>query len=454
MSYTYFPHPTDDAAIARWKDEVRADPYRSYLYSYPHKTAYRELKPGLPLSQLWEKESAESFFLYMHIPFCGARCGFCNLFTLPDRQSELHRQYVDALERQARQWAPYVSRRPFARFAIGGGTPTLLAPELLNRLFDIAEEVMGLNPEQASISVEASPDTVTTERLDLLRDRRVDRVSMGVQSFVEAESAAIYRPQKPLEVERALEQLRRYDFPVLNLDLIYGLPGQTVQSWLYSLERALAFQPEEIFLYPLYTREHTILKPGDRRPDASDLRMDCYVAARDRLLAEGYVQSSMRRFAKAQTHSGKNVLPYGCQEEGLVGLGCGARSYTRQVHYATRYAVSRVASERIIRDYMNAGSYETADYGIVLSSREEKRRYILKAILHQEGLTLPAYEERFGSSALKDCPELQVLLKAEWAYLADNTLRLTEEGLAYSDAIGDGLISPEVRERMEGFVFA
>lgn len=449
-----FPDPSDDAAIARWKEEMRADPYRSYLYSYPHKTAYRELRPGLPLGQLWEKEAAESFFLYMHIPFCGARCGFCNLFTLPDRQPELHRQYVDALERQARQWAPLVSHSPFARFAIGGGTPTLLAPELLDRLFDIAEGVMGLNPEQASISVEASPDSVTPERLDILRQRRVDRVSMGVQSFVEAESAAIYRPQKPLEVERALERLKRYDFPVLNLDLIYGLPGQTVQSWLYSLERALAYQPEEIFLYPLYTREHTILKPGESRRDGTDLRMDCYLAARDRLVAKGYVQSSMRRFAKAPVHAGKTVLPYGCQEEGLVGLGCGARSYTRQVHFATRYAVSRVASERIIREYISAGSYETANYGMVLDSREEKRRYILKAVLHQEGLALPDYRERFGSPAMEDNPELQVLLKAEWAILSDGILRLTEEGLAHSDAIGDGLISPQVRERMEGFVFA
>ncbi|RAU99878.1 STM4012 family radical SAM protein [Paenibacillus sp. YN15] len=454
MSHADFPQPSDDAAIARWKNEMRAEPYRSYLYSYPHKTAYRELTPGMPLAELWAKETAESFFLYMHIPFCGARCGFCNLFTLPDRKPELHRQYVDALERQARQWAPLVSHRPFARFAIGGGTPTLLAPELLDRLFGIAEEVMGLERSQASISVEASPDTVTPERLDILRERRVDRVSMGVQSFVEAESAAIYRPQKPLEVERALDRLRRYDFPVLNLDLIYGLPGQTVQSWLYSLERALLFAPEEIFLYPLYTREHTILKPGDRRPEASDLRMACYIAARDRLLAEGYIQSSMRRFAKPPAHSGKAVLPYGCQEEGLVGLGCGARSYTRRVHYATRYAVSRVVSERIIRDYIAAGRYDVADYGIVLDGREERRRYILKAILHQEGLALPAYEERFGSSALEDCPELQVLLKAEWATRIEETVRLTEEGLAHSDAIGDELISPEVRQRMEGFIFA
>lgn len=100
--------------------EVLAFPYRSYLYSYPHKTAYRELDPPLQLESLWERENTDTYFLYMHIPFCAARCGFCNLFTLPDRREDTHERYVDALERQAKQWAPITSRRPYSRFAIGG----------------------------------------------------------------------------------------------------------------------------------------------------------------------------------------------------------------------------------------------------------------------------------------------------------------------------------------------
>ncbi|MBC2632121.1 radical SAM protein, partial [Salmonella enterica subsp. enterica serovar Enteritidis] len=185
---------------------------------YPHKTAYRELDPPYDLQSLWEQEQLESYFLYMHIPFCGARCGFCNLFTLPDKRVDVHEQYVDALERQAKQWAPLVARRPFSRFAIGGGTPTLLQPDQLNRLFDIAENIMGLDPRHASISVETSPDTVTPERLEILKRRGTDRVSMGIQSFVESESKAIYRPQKPELVREALRMLVDYDFPLLNVD--------------------------------------------------------------------------------------------------------------------------------------------------------------------------------------------------------------------------------------------
>lgn len=445
---------SDASAIRSWSESLRSDPYRSYLYSYPHKTAYRELQPRVPLSELWRGEQAETFFLYMHIPFCGARCGFCNLFTLPDKRRDAHLQYVDALERQARQWAPLVSHKPFARFAIGGGTPTLLAPELLDRLFDIAEEIMGLDPEKASISVETSPETVTEDRLRILRERRVDRVSMGIQSFIEAEAAAIYRPQKPLEVERALELLKREPFPILNLDLIYGLPGQTVDSWLYSVERALSYGPEEIFLYPLYTREQTIVKPEDIRKRGGDLRMECYFAARDLLRRSGYIQHSMRRFSKEDEGSAKTLLPYGCQEEGMVGLGCGARSYTRNLHYASRYAVDRQATASIIADYVAAERYDTADYGFVLNEAEQKRRFLLKAVLHSEGLAFTAYRDRFGSDVRNDFPELEILLQSGMAVVEQGELRLTDEGLAYSDAIGDWLISPEVRERMEGFEFA
>ncbi|MBY0220256.1 STM4012 family radical SAM protein [Paenibacillus illinoisensis] len=439
--------------------EVLTLPYRSYLYSYPHKTAYRELDPPLPLGPLWERENTDTYFLYMHIPFCAARCGFCNLFTLPDRRDDTHERYVDALERQAKQWAPLTSRRPYSRFAIGGGTPTLLNEVQLNRMFDIAENVMGLDPAHASISIETSPDTVTEGKLALLKERSVDRVSMGIQSFIEAEAAAIYRPQKPQEVERALEKLTRYDFPLLNLDLIYGLPGQTVESWLYSLERVLSYEPGEIFIYPLYTRENTIVKPEDIQRQGPDIRMQLYTAARETLKSRGYVQYSMRRFAKeSSSHASKELLPYSCQEEGMVGLGCGARSYTSEVHYASKYGVSYKATQSIIADYVATERYDVADYGIVLSREEQKRRFILKALLHREGLTLDDYLQRFGSEVMTDYAWLSELLTEGMAVIEQENehqvLRLTEEGLGYSDAIGDWLISAEIREQMEGFVFS
>jgi oxygen-independent coproporphyrinogen-3 oxidase len=319
-------------------------------------------------------------------------------------------------------------------------------------LFHIAYDVMGVDRNSVSISVEASPETITAEKLDVLKASGVDRISMGIQSFVAAEASAIYRPQSPEVVRGALELLKSYAFPILNLDLIYGLPGQSVESWLYSLQEALKYEPEEIFLYPLYTRDHTIVKP-ERISLEPDHRMACYIAARDLLMERGYVQSSMRRFARASAAgSGKKLLDYSCQEEGMVGLGCGARSYTRGVHYASRYGVSRKATESIIADFVAQGRYDTANYGIVLSLDEQNRRFILKAVLHSEGLSLADYATRFGTELWEDHPELSMLPLSGLASVEDGVLRLSSEGLAYSDSIGDWLISGEIRERMERFV--
>lgn len=432
----------------RWTEA----PYRSYLYSYPHKTAYRDLQPAQSLKELWERDQTDYYFLYMHIPFCGARCGFCNLFTLPDRRADVHAQYVDALRRQAEEWAPWFKGRTFSRFAIGGGTPTLLEASQLNRLFDIAEHTMGLDPMLASISVETSPETVTEDRMRVLKERLVDRVSMGIQSFVEDEAAAIYRPQKPRLAEDALEKLMAYQFPLINIDLIYGLPGQTADTWLYSLEKAISYGPGEIFIYPLYTRENTILKPEQIRSAGTDIRLELYHIARQRLEEAGYRQFSMRRFAKDTSFAHKNVLPFSCQEEGMAGLGCGARSYTREMHYASRYGVSAAATRSIIEDYVAADSHAAADYGFRLSGAEQKRRFILKALLHREGLALSAYEDRFGSNPIEEHSELRELLSIELAELASGVLRLTTRGMAYSDAIGDEFISGDVRELMNGYI--
>lgn len=160
----------------------------------------------------------------------------------------------------------------------------------------------------------------------------------------------------------------------------------------------------------------------------------------------------MRRFAKEDAGTAKPILDYSCQEEGMVGLGCGARSYTRHVHYASRYGVSRKATESIIADYIATDRYDTADYGIVLSLEEQKRRFILKAILHSEGLKLEDYSQRFGQSLWSDYPELSNLLHSGLGQEGDGILRLTTEGMGYSDSIGDWFISGEIREQMERFV--
>ena len=281
-------------------DQVRqGTPYASYAYSYPHKTAYRPLPSPVALRDVWADEPRrDALFLYLHVPFCEMRCGFCNLFTTANPRESLEVAYLKALKRQAARVREAVGSVGIARMAIGGGTPTYLDEDGLNALFDIAETQFGANLAGVPISVETSPGTATPEKLALLRARGVDRVSMGVQSFVEAEAAAVGRGQKTALVETALEWIRASEIPTLNVDLMYGLPGQTTETWLESLRAALRYAPEELYLYPLYVRPLTGLgRTG--RVAWDDQRLACYRAGRELLLSQGYDQVSMRMFRAA-----------------------------------------------------------------------------------------------------------------------------------------------------------
>ncbi len=433
---------------------TNGSPYQQYLYSYPHKTTYRPLAQPTSLQEAWSREGVDDLFLYMHIPFCAMRCGFCNLFTSAKprggEQGAIVKSYVDAIERQALQFREAVPHARFSRFALGGGTPTYLEPEDLQRLFAIAKNLFGMDLKITPTSVESSPETASLERLTVLRENHVDRISIGVQSFIDEEVRSVGRAQKREEVCQTLTNMREMGFPILNIDLMYGLPGQTQERWQYSIDEALQFAPEEIYLYPLYVRPLTGVSKLARTWD--DERVALYRFGRDYLRARGYEQVSMRMFRKPLART-DDAPKYSCQEDGMVGLGPGARSYTRELHYSTDYAVAAAGVREIISDY-SARSDQTLreiDYGTRLNEAEQKRRYAILSLLHIDGLRYADYRERFGGAVQEDFPELALLREAGLCSDRDGALLLTDAGFERADAIGPWLHSEEVDALMTDF---
>lgn len=430
--------------------ELRRAPYESYAYSYPHKSAYRVLEPAVGLADAWAAEEKGSLFLYLHVPFCEMRCGFCNLFTTANPEEEARGAYLEAFGRQAEVVSRALGPARFARMAVGGGTPTYLDPASLDSLFQIAERAFGFDARDIPVSCETSPLTAERDRLRVLRGRGVRRLSIGVQSFDEREARAAGRPQRTDDVLRALALIREEGFPVLNIDLIYGLPGQSVRSWLASLAAALRFAPEELYLYPLYVRPLTGL--GRHPKEWDDLRLACYRAGRALLLDEGYEQVSMRMFRSARAPEGDGPA-YCCQDDGMVGLGCGARSYTSALHYSNEYAVGARGVRDIIERYSACPPevFERAGYGFALDEAEQRRRFVVKSLLRAEGLDAGAYRARFGAEPAEDVPELRALVEGGLAAACASGLRLTDAGLELSDAVGPWLYSPRVRELMRAY---
>ncbi|MER6118782.1 STM4012 family radical SAM protein [Streptomyces sp. NPDC001743] len=443
-------------------------PYQSYVYAYPHKTAYGDLSGhpgGRPvLSDLWAGESKDALSLYLHIPFCEVRCGFCNLFTRIGAPDELTTRYLDALDRQATAVRDALGDGEPVRFAaaaFGGGTPTFLTAGELERLCDIAEKRMGADLRSVPLSVETSPSTATADRLAVLADRGTTRISIGVQSFIDAEARAAVRPQHRVDVETALARIRDSRIPVLNIDLIYGIDGQTGRSWRTSLDAALQWRPEELYLYPLYVRPLTGLgragAAGAAAADAAwdEQRLRLYRAGRDHLLAHGYEQVSMRMFRRAEAPRTEGPDDYACQTDGMIGLGCGARSYTSKLHYSFDYAVEMREVRSIIDRYTATEDFSHAEVGRFTDGDEARRRHLLQSVLQAAGLRVAEYRERFGTDPAEDFPEELARFEARgWldgGAAADGLLRLSPEGLAHSDALGPGLFSPAVRAAMAAY---
>jgi oxygen-independent coproporphyrinogen-3 oxidase len=421
--------------------------YQDYAYGYPHKNAYRAFTSPLPLRDLWADERKDRAFLYLHIPFCEMRCGFCNLFTVANPDGDRVERYLAALARQMEAVRDEIGEVRPVQMATGGGTPTLLGADAIDALFDRTASLMNADPRRIATGIETSPKTATPETIAALSAWGIDRISIGAQSFVEAETRVMGRPQDPSDLAGALDTIRAHRFGRLNIDLIYGAANQTPDSWRHSLRRALAWRPEELFLYPLYVRPRTGL---DGRGHVEDEhRRALYRAGRDLLLAEGYEQMSMRAFRRPDAVAGEGN-EFSCQEDGVLGLGTGARSYTAAAHYATRYAVTRRGVLDILDEYAasDADSFRFAHHGIAITPGDAMRRFVLKSILRRDGLDCARFETLFGIVPVDAFPALGML--GDMGLLAEQGGMLcpTAAGLEHADAIPPLFYSDRVRALM------
>ena len=418
--------------------------YQQYTYSYPHKHAFRAFNQATSITEAWKNEAVENLFAYLHIPYCEMRCGFCNLFTVANPKEGIN-AYLAAIKREAAHYRDASIDFKFEEYAIGGGTPTFLSERELENMLGTFKNVLGVDTHSKYGSIEASPKSINAEKISIIEDFGITRLSMGVQSWLEEETKLLGRPQSIQEVTKAVELIKNSKVPEFNLDLIYGIHSQTTASWLYSIEKTLAYQPTEIFLYPLYTRPLTGL--AKMQNGTSDNRQKLYRIGRDFLLKNGYYQTSMRCFRKDDANSVSNN--YKTAEDGMVGIGAGARSYTQDLHYSTDYAVGRKETKAIIAAYSTQHNFEEIAYGMYLDQEEQKRRFIIKSLIDGGSLDTNQYKRVFNTDSI---PYIDFLFEKDWLVETNNMLSLNLNGMEMEDLIGPMLFSEKTKKSMSEFV--
>jgi oxygen-independent coproporphyrinogen-3 oxidase len=427
--------------LTELREQLDAHAYPGYVYGYPHKKAYRPLSEPVPLADAWADEVRTHLFAYVHLPYCNQRCSFCNLFTLiPGERTDV-KPYLDALARQMEAHARHAPGR-YVRLYLGGGTPTYLSSAELRRLMGDLRGILGIDPARTQGCIEASPETLDAEKVETLAELGFRRVSLGVQSLVEDELDAVNRRFDFARNAEAIALLGRAGFPEFNIDLIYGLPAQTLTTWCHSLDRAIDSPATSLFLYPLYVRPLTGLGRRTQLDSPTTHAMGhMYDAALDRLTRAGFRQITMRQFRRdPETHADDG---YRCQRDGMVGLGAGARSYTRHLHYSTPWKMIARNIRAIVENYIGS-DHTQITHGIWLDDDERLRRRVIQDLLYN-GLDVgeaAGFPEEFAALAEEG------LIRT----VADR-ITLTPRGVRHADIVGNLFFSPRVRTLIEEYEY-
>ncbi len=263
--------------------------------------------------------------VYIHIPFCVKKCAYCDFASFSGCMQRMD-AYVDAVCREIRAQAAFFGKRRVKTVFLGGGTPTLMTGQQMSRVMDALRAHFYIE-ETAEISMEGNPGTLTAQRLDAYRKAGVNRLSIGVQSMDDGLLAAIGRIHTSAQAAQAVHMAREAGFENLNLDLMFGLPGQKPEHWKETLRAALALAPEHLSCYSLILEEGTPLFDSVQAESCAPLpdedEMDEMDAITRQLLeTAGYVRYEVSNWAKPGRQCRHNIVYWACED--YLGIGAAA----------------------------------------------------------------------------------------------------------------------------------
>ncbi len=369
--------------------------------------------------------------LYIHIPFCRSKCAYCDFYSLAGAEERMD-DYCRALERHLAEVAPQAECHKADTVYFGGGTPSYLGAERLCRLLGSIRKLYKVD-KHAEITLEANPDSATDRKaLKRLRKAGFNRLSLGVQSMDDALLQTIGRTHTRQQVQEAVEAARKAGFKNLSLDLIYGLPGQTMEGWEKTLSDAVGLHPEHLSCYGLKLEEGTPLyrRQGELTFPDEDMQADMYLYTVEFLKQCGYVQYEISNFAKPGFASRHNLKYWLMQE--YAGFGPGAHSDFGNVRYGYARDLKRYLKGELVLQ-----ESETVD------SDEREREYLMLRLRTVQGVGPREFEYRFRQRFAPLAALLQQCAREGLAEQDGNGWHLTAKGFLVSNRI-IGLLQDEL----------
>ncbi len=376
--------------------------------------------------------------LYIHIPFCRRVCPYCD-FNVYARQESLIPAYLAAVTAELQLLAERWGRAPIQTVYLGGGTPSLLTPGQVAGLLDTVDQLFDL-AVGAEITLEANPETVDVERLTGYRLAGVNRLSLGVQTLQRHGLKVLGRAHRPETPEQAFRAARAAGFRNVNLDLIYGWPGQTRDDWLADLRTVLAWEPEHLSLYALTIEPGTPYERGVQRgvlrPLDDDAVAELAETAMELLTEHGFEHYEVSNWARGRTYRSQHNQIY-WRNGWYIGVGAGAHGYLGGV---------RTVNEKLPARYIEralSGTLPVSESEVIDARTEIIETMILGIRLVADGISASAFQERHGRGLEQPYgPVLAELRELGLVTWDGERLRLTRRGILVANEVAARFLEP------------
>ncbi|MDO8644387.1 MAG: radical SAM family heme chaperone HemW [bacterium] len=373
--------------------------------------------------------------LYLHIPFCEVKCGYCDFYSVPRGHEDwdLQKEYVTALLREIdTRCLHFAARQPVNTIFFGGGTPSLLSIDLLEKILKKLSDYFSWS-STTEITLESNPKTVNLSRLKDFRSLGINRLSIGVQSFHDKHLQTLGRFHSAGEATKTIQEAQQAGFENINFDLIFGIPGQTLEEWKSDLKQAVALQTKHLSAYNLTIEEETpfakiyktvganlVFAHDKGRSQGSPLQSEenqiqMFQTTRDFLNAHGFVPYEISNFSKPGFECRHNLNYWNYGE--YYGFGVSAASFVGQ---------TRESNIRNLNPYLQ-GTWR--DFSETISPEKGMGEFLFLGLRLENGISLKKFETFFKKSLMESKGDkIQEFLKKEWLILETDSLRLSKKG--------------------------
>ena len=370
--------------------------------------------------------------IYIHIPFCKRRCIYCDFFSTT--QSEKKAEYVHALVRELEMRKDYMGEEEIETIYLGGGTPSQLSQEELEEIFTYIYKVYKVTPD-AEITLEANPDDLTPEYVSMLRSLPINRISMGIQTFQEETLKLLHRRHTARQAIEAFRRCREAGFQNISIDLMYGLPGETLETWEQDLQQAIDLHPEHISAYHLIYEEGTTLwnlREQNKVEEAEEeLSLTLFKTLIERLTKAGYQHYEISNFCLPGLHSRHNSSYW----TGKKYLGCGPSAHSFD-------GISRQWNVSSLEKYLEGIRSNQLDFELEeLDLYTRYNDFVITSIRTCWGMPLAQLRTTYGETLYNYCLRMaKPHIEQRVLEIKEDTLKLTPQGIFISDGIMSDLL--------------